>query len=62
MLSAAQAAKENRQTISNAAFTAVSAQGFMFTPTAGAQGDASQAETTIATNKKGVIICFGCGL
>ena len=62
MLSAAQQAKESRQTISNAAVTAVNAQAFMLTPTAGAQADASQAETTIATYKKGEIICFGCGL
>ena len=41
MLSAAQAAKEFRQTISNAAVTAVNAQGFMLTPTAGAQAEAS---------------------
>ena len=62
MLSAAQVAKESRQTISNAAVTAVNAQGFMLTPTAGAQADASQAETTITTYRKGEIICFGCGL
>ena len=52
MLSAAQVAKESRQTISNAAVTAINAQGFMLTPTAGAQADASQAETTITTCKK----------
>ena len=52
MLSAAQVAKESRQTISNASVTAVNAQGFMLAPTAGAQADASQAETTIATYKK----------
>ena len=62
MLSAAQVAKESRQTISNAVVTAVHAQGFMLNPTAGAQADASQAETTIANYKKGAIICFGCGL
>ena len=62
MLSAAQVAEESRQTISNAAVTAVNDQGFMLTPTAGAQADASQDETTIATYKKGEIICFGCGL
>ena len=62
MLSAAQVANESRQMISNAAVTAVNAQGFMFIPTAGAQADPSQAETTISTYKKGEIICFGCGL
>ena len=49
MLSAAQVAEESRQTISNAAITSVNAQGFMLTPTAGAQADASQAEMTTAT-------------
>jgi hypothetical protein len=29
---------------------------------AGAQADASQAEKTIATYKRGDLICFGCGL
>ena len=43
MLSVAQAAKESGQHISNAALTAINAQGFMMTPTAGAQADASQA-------------------
>ena len=64
MLSAAQVAKESRQTISNADVTAVNSQGFMLqgTPMPGAQVDASQAETTITTYKKGEIICFGCGL
>ena len=51
-MSAAQAAEKSRQTISNAAVTAINAQGFMLTPTAGAQADASQAETTIATYKR----------
>ena len=51
MLSAAQVAEESRQTISNAAVTAVNAHGFMLTPTAGAQADTSQAETTITTYK-----------
>ena len=57
-------AKKSRQTISNAAVTAVNAQGFMLqgTPMPGAQVDASQAETTITTYKKGEIICLGCGL
>ena len=56
-----QLAKESRQTISNAAVTAVNAQGFILTGiiTACAQVDASQAETTITTYKKGEIICFG---
>ena len=45
MLFATQVAEESRQTISNAAVTAINAQGFMLTPTAGAQVDASQAET-----------------
>ena len=62
MLCAAQVAEESRQTIYNTAVTAVNAQGFMLTPTAGAQVHASQAETTITTYKKGEIICFGCGL
>jgi hypothetical protein len=42
MLSAAQAAEESRQNISNAALTAINAQGFTMTPTAGAQADAIQ--------------------
>ena len=57
-----QVAEESRQTISNAAVTAINAQGFMLTPTTSAQVDASQAETTITAYKKGAIICFGCGL
>ena len=58
MLSAAQVAKESRQTLSNTAITAINAQGFMLTgtPTGGAQVDASQSETTIKTYKKGEII------
>ncbi len=64
MLSAAQAAEESRQTISNAAVTAVNAQGFMLTgtPAASAQVDASQAEQTITNYKRTNLICFGCGL
>ena len=31
------------------------------TPTAGAQADASQAEMTITSYKRGEITCFGCG-
>ena len=62
MLSAAQMAEESRQTISNAAVTAVNAQGFMLTHMVGAQADAIQAETTITTYRKGEIICFGCEL
>jgi len=62
MLSATQVAEESKQTISNAAVTAVNPQGFMLTTTASAQVDASQAEMTITTYKKGEIICFGCGL
>jgi hypothetical protein len=61
MLSAAQAAEESRQNISNAALTAINAQGFMMTPMAGAQADAIQAETTITAYKRAEIICFGCG-
>ena len=54
MLSAAQVAQESRQTISNAAVTAVNAQWFMLqgTPMPGAQVDTNQAETTITTYKK----------
>jgi hypothetical protein len=62
MLSAAQVVEESMKTIYNSAVTTINAQGFMLTPTAGAQVDASQAETTISTYKKGEIICFGCGL
>ena len=62
MLSDAQAAKESGKNISNAAITAINAQGFMMTPMAGAQADANQAETTTTTYKRGEIICFGCGL
>ena len=47
--------------ISNAALTAINAQGFMMTPLSGAQADASQAETTITAYKRAEIICFGCG-
>ena len=49
MLSATQVAEESKQTISNAAVTAVNPQGFMLTTTASAQVDASQAEMTITT-------------
>ena len=31
------------------------------TPTAGAQADASQAETTMAAYKRAELTCFGCG-
>ena len=55
MLSAAQVAEKSRQTISNASVTAVNAQGFMLTPTADAQADASQAETTIGSFALGVV-------
>ena len=63
MLSAAQAAEESRQTISNAAVTAVNAQGFMLaaTPGTSAQANASQAEKTITSYKRGEPICYGCG-
>jgi hypothetical protein len=61
MLSAAQAAKDSRQNISNAALTAINTQGFMMTPLSGAQADASQAETTITAYRRAEIICFGCG-
>ena len=61
MLSAVQAAEESRQNISNAALTAINAQGFIMTPTAGAQANASQAEKTITTYRRAELTCFGCG-
>jgi hypothetical protein len=61
MLSAAQAAKESWQNISNAALAAINAQGFMMTLMASAQADASQAEKTINAYRRAEIICFGCG-
>ena len=61
MLKAAQTAEENRKLISQEASAALNATGFMYQ---GAQTNASQAEKTIAANKRKdgtPIICFGCG-
>ena len=61
MLKAAQQAEDNRNLISHQASAVINATGFMYQ---GAQTNASQAETTIASHKRKdgtIIACFGCG-